>query len=397
MSDSRLHSSIFDCMRTLAAVGGLLATLQAPSAGQTFVSVDLTNKRLVAIDASTGIVTAIGPLGTTFYSVHMASFQGQLYAHTSKGPFNEGRLNRIDPVSGAILETWSTDLPGTGNVTGESLFSVQGQLLMSADPGQDTDSEIVALIAANGSLTPVADFSNAYDNDMDGLVEDPSTGLIYNLDHDSDTFGATDLYRVILTPPSQTLIKHYDAPGLKAYDPVIIGSAMYALGISPPRLVVLDLATGAVQNEIAIQTSAKLAGLERLPIPIGTNYCFSTLNSTGFAASISGIGSASASTGNLTLLSGPVPNQVGLFFHGGDPTQVPFGNGNLCISSNIVRGAVVLPSGSTASYTYDSSDFEHDLALFVGSTRYFQHWFRDTAGGGALFNTSDAMAILVQP
>jgi hypothetical protein len=134
---------------------------------------------------------------------------------------------------------------------------------------------------------------------------------------------------------------------------------------------------------------------------IGTKYCIANNNSTGAPADLSAGGSASSSAGNLTLTSAPVPNQNSIFFHAANQAQVPFGCSFLCATGNIIRGAIVLASGNTASYTYDNSDTKHNLGGFVGASRNFQHWYRDPMGsgicGGETFNTSNAMTITILP
>jgi Tol biopolymer transport system component len=129
----------------------------------------------------------------------------------------------------------------------------------------------------------------------------------------------------------------------------------------------------------------------------GTKYCTANPNSTGAPADLSADGSMSSSAGYLWLASMPVPNQNGIFFHGSYQVQLPFGNGYLCTTGGNVHGAVVLGAGNVATYTYDNSDAKHSLAAFVGTTRNFQHWFRDPAGGGAFFNLSDAISIAIAP
>ncbi len=130
---------------------------------------------------------------------------------------------------------------------------------------------------------------------------------------------------------------------------------------------------------------------------LGSKYCTANANSTGSPADLSASGSASSGAGDLTLTSAPVPNQNSIFVHGMNQSQTPFGNGFMCTTGDITRGAVVLAAGNTATYTYDNSDAKHSLAAFIGMTRNFQHWFRDPMGGGALFNTSNAMSITIQP
>ncbi len=126
---------------------------------------------------------------------------------------------------------------------------------------------------------------------------------------------------------------------------------------------------------------------------LGTKYCTATNNSTGAPADISASGSASSSAGDLMLTASPVTNQQGLFFHGFGQTQVPYGQGFLCVYGGIVRGNVIVAFGNTATYTYDNSDAKHILAPFIGSTRHFQYWFRDPPGGG--YNFSNAISIAI--
>jgi hypothetical protein len=130
---------------------------------------------------------------------------------------------------------------------------------------------------------------------------------------------------------------------------------------------------------------------------VGTKYCVANANSTGNPASLSASGSNDVSLGTLSLTSAPVPNQPGIFFHAANQAQIPFGNGFLCATGNIIRGAVVVGAANSASYTYDNSDAKHNLGAFANQTRNFQHWYRDPMGGGAFFNTSNAISIPILP
>ena len=135
----------------------------------------------------------------------------------------------------------------------------------------------------------------------------------------------------------------------------------------------------------------------RLELSLGTNYCTTNANSTGFPADIFASGSASSAAGDLTLTSSPVPNQNGIFFHGATTSNIPFGNGTLCTTGDLRRGSVVFATGNTVSYTYDNSSSRRDLSAYIGTSRNFQHWFRDPMGGGSSFNTSNAIAISILP
>ena len=134
-----------------------------------------------------------------------------------------------------------------------------------------------------------------------------------------------------------------------------------------------------------------------LPDALGTRYCTANANSTGSSAEIFACGSTSSSAGDLTLTSTPVPNQPGIFFHGDNQIQVTFGNGFLCVGGDIKRGRIAFGSGNVATYTYDNSHIKRDLSAHIGTTRRFQHWFRDPMGGGAQFNLSNAVSLNILP
>jgi hypothetical protein len=130
---------------------------------------------------------------------------------------------------------------------------------------------------------------------------------------------------------------------------------------------------------------------------LGSEYCAANPNSTGAPADMVAWRSASASEGKLRLLAGPVPDQFGIFFHGMSEAHVPFGNGFLCATGDLVRGVVIHAEMNVALYTYENSDPAHSVSAYVGTTRHFQYWFRDPMGGGAFFNTSNATTLAILP
>ena len=154
-----------------------------------------------------------------------------------------------------------------------------------------------------------------------------------------------------------------------------------------------EQAPGSTWNARAEDLALVLRGRSGL----GQVYCTATANSTGAPAAIDASGSASVSAADLTLHSAPVPNQASVFFHGTNQVQIPFGDGFLCTSGDVRRGRVVHAAGGSAAYIYDNSHPRRSLAGLEGTTRNFQHWFRDPMGGGAGFNTSNAIAIGILP
>ncbi len=159
-----------------------------------------------------------------------------------------------------------------------------------------------------------------------------------------------------------------------------------------------DLVYSSARHLAVCAEPGALDGVDLVSIGgLGSKYCTANPNSTGSPADLAASGSASSSAASLTLEAAPVPNQNGIFFHGANPNQQPFGNGFLCATGGIARGAVITASGNLASYLYDNSDAKHSLTTHIGSTRHFQFWFRDPMGGGALFNTSNGLSIAILP
>ncbi len=134
--------------------------------------------------------------------------------------------------------------------------------------------------------------------------------------------------------------------------------------------------------------------IDYLPPPCtGANYCLANPNSTGNPATISISGSCSITINSFTLSAQPVPNQSFLFFFGPNQTQVPFGNGYLCVGGGLTRiNPPMFASGNLATRVIDL------VALGIApGTQNFQCWYRDPMGGGAGYNTSDGIQVVFVP
>ncbi len=126
-------------------------------------------------------------------------------------------------------------------------------------------------------------------------------------------------------------------------------------------------------------------------------YCTSLANSSGLSGSASHSGQPSMGAGALTIHSDQLPaNTFGLYFYGPNQIDLPFGNGRRCVGGALVRFSPVNtgPLGQV-SQLIDNSALP--ASLQAGDQRNFQFWFRDVPGGGALFNTSDALAVTYAP
>ena len=157
-----------------------------------------------------------------------------------------------------------------------------------------------------------------------------------------------------------------------------------------------DLIVGADQDDPSGDDSGS-AVVFLLRATFFESYCSANPNSTGGAAAISFSGSTHISDDDFVLNASPVPDDFGIFFFGPGQIEVPFGNGFLCISAPQYR---LLPVDvGTSSVLSHTVDFGSPAGALItpGQAWNFQAWFRDPAGGGAAFNTSDGIQIVFCP
>jgi len=142
------------------------------------------------------------------------------------------------------------------------------------------------------------------------------------------------------------------------------------------------------------------------PQAIVTNYCTSTINSSGAACVIEASGLPSVSRNEFDLVvTGAAPNKAGMFYYNAGQRQVPFGNGYLCVGGGaptIYRlGPTVMTSSTGVAVRhldFGAAPAASGLgAISPLATWNFQFYFRDPAAGGARFNLSDAMSVTFCP
>ncbi len=126
------------------------------------------------------------------------------------------------------------------------------------------------------------------------------------------------------------------------------------------------------------------------------NYCSSAINTTGKAAHIGWLGSTSIAENDLVLTASDCPpNHTGIFFMGLYQTQIPFGEGYLCVTGNQQRFPKIIHADGAgfASYALDFED-PHSPAWSIapGSQWNLQFWYRDPQPVGHGFNFTDALA-----
>jgi len=141
-----------------------------------------------------------------------------------------------------------------------------------------------------------------------------------------------------------------------------------------------------------------------VPKALGTRYCTAISNSSGSPAAMDASGSASLAANDLVLSAAPLPaSHNGLFIYSPDPTQVPLGNGNLCIGNQTLGFVLRLPAETSdgsglITHALDLTAPPDPLGLITpGSTWHFSCWFRDVPAGGAFFNFADGYTITLAP
>lgn len=126
---------------------------------------------------------------------------------------------------------------------------------------------------------------------------------------------------------------------------------------------------------------------------IGTNFCVPG----SFGSQISAVGTSSVALNNLLLAADTLPFANGIFLYGGFQTQVPFGQGFLCVTNG--GSAFRLPfsnagAGGVLSLALDLTSPPNPLGqILPGSSWNFQAWFRVPGG----FDLSDGLSIAFTP
>ena len=128
-------------------------------------------------------------------------------------------------------------------------------------------------------------------------------------------------------------------------------------------------------------------------------YCEGLPNSVGSGAVIAGDGSTSIAANDFGLRATGCPsNKAGIFFYGSGQGNLPFGNGLRCVTGQPFRLPVLsTDSAGAAVQPIDYAYLPNEGQISAGDTWNFQFWYRDPMGGGAAFNTSDALRAIFCP
>jgi len=154
------------------------------------------------------------------------------------------------------------------------------------------------------------------------------------------------------------------------------------------------MSNAIVRGSLAGAALLVLGGLvpaqERLPQP--ETYCVSTPNSFTRGAEMGWLGHVEISRNDFALVvSGAVPQSIGIFLWGSEAQRLPFGSGYLCIASPVHRldpPQIVSDSGH-AIFKIDFRDDFHGGMFAPGTSCNFQFLYRD----GTRFNLSNGLRV----
>jgi hypothetical protein len=127
-------------------------------------------------------------------------------------------------------------------------------------------------------------------------------------------------------------------------------------------------------------------------------YGVASPNSAGPGAHMIGINEPSVAANNFSFLVTGLPHNVpGVLFYGTTrlTSSLPFGNGQRWVGGPLQRLPVVFADGTGAA-VFNVNFTQAPLnTLLPGDTRYFEFQYRDAAAGGANFNCSDAVEVVL--
>lgn len=128
--------------------------------------------------------------------------------------------------------------------------------------------------------------------------------------------------------------------------------------------------------------------------PAITNYCNALPTPQGFTARMGFTGSQSVAANDVLLTCADAPaNTFGLFFYGRNQSNVPGGDGIICVGAPFYRLPPVQADFlGQAFYAYDlNAPPVSAAAILPGQTWYFSFWFRQVSPAG--YNFSDGIGV----
>lgn len=279
-----------------------------------------------------------------------------------------------DATTASMLATQNSSLSadriqGTGSVSGQASLLQQG---LAASTGDGASQMTVTFEVTVPSVWSIVGDLGVNGPGSAQVVLEGSSGLLY-----IDSVQA----------PGNTGIASagFLAPGSYTLDAIATASVFAATGAS------------------ALSAFAEFSFLLRIE-PQVLRYCSALPNVTGAPGVINWSGSTSIAANDLVLSADSLPpGATAVFFYGPGQSEMPFGNGILCVSGGFARFGMPVFATAAGSAT-QALDYNTPPALpgtqygiLPSSTWNFQVWYRDFNPGTAMFNTTDALQVTFLP
>ncbi|MFT4539520.1 MAG: hypothetical protein ACI841_000359 [Planctomycetota bacterium] len=305
-----------------------------------------------------------------------------------------GTVDRYDRYNGVYLSTLTFDGPivGLGIVGSDLLAATEDGDTFKVDLATDT------ITPWNRTGVSLQDMdlgaAYAYSPTIDGRM-----ARINGLSQEAPSFFDVDDSSVAALEyfDGQELLVSNASGQLQRID-ALRGVVLQDLGSLPvgTKTMVLD------RSSLEIPGSAYCT-VAAVDCPCGNDSPMGCTNSTGLPALLSATGSSRVAADDAFLAARNLPaNQFGTYFMGGAQSELPFGDGKLCVgggATGLFRFDVMMSSAG-GYMSLGQGIVNHSLGLGAngtinaGSTWNFQLWYRDPSGPcGTGFNTSNAYSI----
>lgn len=346
--------------------------------------------RYMGIGTGDQLGGSVGPAGDR----NADGYDDFIIAAPHGGPFSRGQANVYSGLDGSLMCLLNS--PAGGVEFGNYFCGLAGDV--NADGVPDTyvidyardggrgrlfvysGADCTTLHSITGPLGSKYLFGRVRVGDLDGDGHDDMVLSSGQYDGPGNNSGALYIY----SGASGELIGHFqgDEPGMRlGTDCTGVGDVT---GDGVPDMVV------GVGNYY--QGRGGLFFLSGAPFP-PSSYCHGAINSTGGPASLDYTGSLSLSDAEFTVTCDGLSNSMGVLFGGNLEVNLPFGSGVRCAGGSLQRYGIQHPNASGhVEQIFDSSS-----GIPVGSTWHMQYWYRDPAGGGPGFTTSDALRFTLRP
>ena len=346
---------------------------------------------VVVFDPISGEGGVVGPSGFSMINSMAKDSSGRILASTKS---SQPRLIEIDPqtFTGSIAyATYLNDVRGLDFAPGDDTLMYA---LDSSGGGTSNDLYTLDLTVPAGSSSIKTWVGSTNLSGIQALAFAPD-GTLYAW--------STGWGLLVLDPETAKAVNVSGAnDGSSAIQSLFFDGAGELYGVHED-VYKIDRDTGA-RTLLSTGQFGSVRGAEFYAgLCASYNYCEGAPNSAGPGAHIQLSGSTSISANDMTLLAtGGPPQRPGLFFYNASQTQLPFGDGFLCVGSGApgtfrLNPPLVLDAAGSGSRAVDfgvAPANEGPGAIHPGSNWNFQFYYRDPAGPlGNGFNASDALNV----